>query len=158
MVRRHRTKRSNTYYWFIRITDWNAHCCKYVRLCYSYNWVHCNVNVVLINDDDWWSISLYFSWLHLVSLPLTNHPGLARATVLLALCVIVRFSWKLVTYDRQSVVLASSCLSVQFLLVRMTVYTDNVPHEPHHIRCWLHDRHDQPQSVSVAVIFIIENG
>jgi len=27
-----------------RITDWNAFCCKYVHLCYSYNWAHCNVN------------------------------------------------------------------------------------------------------------------
>ena len=64
---------------------------------------------------------------------------------------IARSSWKLVTYDRQSVVLASSCLAVQFLLVRMTVstetcpsihvvYTDDVPHQPHHIRCWQHDQ------------------
>ena len=58
-------------------------------------------------------------------------------------------SRKLVIYDRQSAVLASSCLSIQFLLVRMTVsiearsslhvvYTDDVPQEPHHIRCWQH--------------------
>jgi len=56
-------------------------------------------------------------------------------------------SWKLVTRDRQSVVLASSSLAVHFLLVRMTVstehgvhvycvvYTDDVPREPHHTHC-----------------------
>ena len=60
-------------------------------------------------------------------------------------------SWKLETYDRQSAVLASSYLAVQFLLVRMTVstddrasihavYTDDVPPEPYHIRCWQHDQ------------------
>jgi len=48
-------------------------------------------------------------------------------------------------------VLTSSCLAVQFLLGRTTVstdacpavdavYSDDVPHEPHHIRCWQHTR------------------